>query len=209
MDLMDLMSSLNDLIDYEFELTEDGHIPPSVLRWFNACSNDLTDAARYPGRATFDYIPTVGEITLPVDFYKPIPEGFLFFEGYPLPELDLRQNTRYGFRRWGRVLYLQGLTKEGTLSIYYYKKLPKFTGDPTEVPVIPARFQEAYALFAAMRFMQFERDEMDSKADFHGEYEMMKRDLDIYTMSQDTAPYPTIRDAEKIRYSNSEWEDEI
>ncbi len=205
MDLLDLMSSLNDLIDYEYELTESGNIPPSVLRWFNACSNDLTDAARYPGRATLSLTSDLEEVSLPTEFYKPIPEGFVHLNGEALPELDLRQNTRYGFRRWGRILYLQGLPDTGTVSIYYYKRLPTFTGDPTEEPVIVDRFHEAYALFAAMRFMQFERDEMNSKADFHGEYEMMKRNLDIYTMSMDTAPYPAVKDADMRRYESNEW----
>ena len=189
------MQATADLADARYELTEEGSIPDRYLRWLNMCNNKITNVARYKGRATMDYNPAIPEISVPLDFHKPLKEGFLYFEGDELSYFDLNTRTqRKGYRMWGNTLILQGISDEGTLEMYYYRKLPEFEGEPDEVPVIDNDYHDLYIYFTAARHVQSERDELETKQDFHRDFRDRKGEFEIYRMSEDTAPYPTVRD---------------
>ena len=178
------------LVDDEYELDTNGHIPTKVLAWLNSCSRDLTDVARYPGRAIYNYVEGTDEIALPDDFHRMVMRGGIWFEGDEIPEQGLDVGNRYGFRRWGNTLILHGLDDDGELELFYYRKIPKFTGDPDEEPVIPESFHDLYVLYASAKHAQSLWDEIETKTDFYREYRDRKRELEIYMMSNDTAPYP-------------------
>src|SRR5690606_21811909 len=178
MTLEEIMALTGSLVDEEFEL-EDGKIPSELLRFYNACSQEISPIARVVGRATADYIPELTEITVPKDFLKRIPRGFLWFNGEEIPEQSLMTPNRRGYIMWGDVIILNNISdKPGTLLMYYYRKLPKFTGDPEEEPIIHEDFHDIYAFYAATRWFQGEPDEYEAKRDRQLDFERRKTDLD-------------------------------
>jgi len=192
MTLYEIARLLADMTDNEDHkrTTGEGKLPPRVVGWFNACSSDITEPARLKGMAEMEYDPAIEVVGMPKDFYRPVRRGFVWFEDDPVPRVGMLNNTRYGYRLWGDQLYFQGLEDEGKITIYYYRKIPKFEGKTDEEPVIPEQFHELYALYGAMRNMQMERDEMEAKRDFQEEYEIKKEELRIHRMQQDDTPYP-------------------
>lgn len=197
MTLNELMDEMAVMVDDEYSLVG-GQIPDKVLRWFNGCSRDIVEQARYVGRATYEFInpDSIEEIAVPDSFYKPVPRGFLWLDDEELSE-RLVNDTRTGFRRWGKTIILKDVP-EGTLTMYYYRKLPLFTGDPTEEPVIPEPFHDIYAMYAAVKHVQSLWDEIDIKRDYGEEYQYKRNELDLYTLANDTAPYPVT--SGQIRY---------
>lgn len=190
MTLEEMMILVGSLVDWKFELTSEGKIPPELVAFFNACSGDIVDVARYAKRATLNYEAgvTPTEFSLPVDYYK-LPEYALWYQGSPLKELNLNDHSSTGFRRWGKTIILQGLTGSGTLELYYYATLPRFVGNPNEEPVINVAFHDLYVLFAAAKFKQGQPDELEPKRDFWGEYRVRRMEFDLHMSSEDPMPY--------------------
>jgi hypothetical protein len=200
MQLVELMEMLNFMVDEEYELEPDGSLPAVITRLFNACSADLTEIARYPLRATYPYDKATdgSEINLPADTFKLIQKGGVWFGDTVLAEVPLTDTTSTsGYSKWGTVLILKGPPADaGTIKLYYFGKLPKFTGVSTEEPVIPEAYHELYALFAAMRYMQNlqDKDEIALKRDFQAEYQQKKAEFEAYMLENTPAPFSVTQD---------------
>lgn len=197
MNAQDILDYTGFLVDDEFELNSDGTLPKTYVALMNACSGAITDAARY--LKTIDLLFTAGatSLTLPSDVHKLIPKAALWLDGQPVPEVPLDDTVNAGYVNLGATLELrQPPTEDKTYKLYYFAKLPRLTGDPDEVPVIPEQFHEVYSLFIAMRYVQNYQDssELGLKKDFEGEYNGIRAELDAYTMTNVQMPYSSTKD---------------
>lgn len=156
-----------------------------LLPLFNACSGDIVDEARLTKRATALYAANPdGFVSFPRDFYKGVritfrPEGSE--ESFQLRPASLDRDDPYTYRKWGNQFAINPTDTDGRLELFYIAYLPKFEEDEEQEPAIPPPFHDIYALYAAFRLVQGERDELNAKRDFQADYFDRKRALDKYT----------------------------
>jgi len=195
--LQDLISLTGSLVDEAFTVSG-GKIPQELTSFFNACSGDLTDIARYTRRAVLDYDPAVvpNEVTLPNDLHKLAYRDAVWFNGSPLEECAFNDAGSRGYRLWGKTLLLQSILESGMIEVYYYSRLPRFEGLAVEEPVIPAQFHDLYALYAAAKWRQGQPGNLTEKRDLWSEYNQRKTVFELYAMINDPAPYPLTRESD-------------
>lgn len=206
MTLEELMYLLGDLVDEHFEL-EDGKVPDTITRYFNMCSNDINPVAKYLKVKRLDYLGGSGikRFSLPQDYMALVNENPLRFNGEPVPQVVRWGNGGFYIAN-GAINLEEPPTKDGTFELFYYAKLPKFTGDPEEEPVIEPQFHDIYARFAAVRWLQGDgfTSGFDAYSEFVRDYANRKRELEVYMLENSHMPY-TITPYVKQRYSKEEF----
>jgi hypothetical protein len=172
-----MFSDIKTRLDY---YVDDTVSPTVAVTLFNQCNEDLSPIAGYAQTVETDYDYTSPMVTLPTDLVQ-------------LIELEIKPESATEYTRIyaerGKVHYLYfgdsieipDQTENATLRLKYFAQLPAIAS-LSESPVIPARFHDLYALFAAAKYYQHEQQlDMGAKTDYWNEYLTKRAELEKVT----------------------------
>ncbi len=171
MTVSEMMGLLKTLVDDEVGLER-------ALVWFNECSDDIAAVARMRVSATAEF-EGGKEFALPSDLVTLVE---LKLDDTILLPAQFRISTpkSHPYSRWGGVIEFHEEQEEGTLHIYYHRRLQQLEGE-NDTPEIPFQFHRLYPLFAGARYWKMWGDEPQREHDLRLEYETLKAELNRYT----------------------------
>lgn len=168
--------------------------PDTAMELFDQCSEDISAISSYSRTVEAEFDKDVPIVSLPLDFLEPLElkikkEGeteYLRILGIGLvqpsdvstSQFNSSTDATTGYEIFGNAIEIRSETpKSGTLLLRYYANLPNVAA-LTDVPKLPARFHDMYALFAAAKYFQNYQDELKAKNDYWGEYQSKRLELD-------------------------------
>lgn len=161
---------------------EDDDIPLArFIIWANECSDDLAPVARKRVESTVAAWEGGEEFALPADLVE---IRQLKYDDEVILPANL--NTDYdtvNYSRWGSIIKFSEEMDAAELEISYYRRLTVFTLG-TDTPEIPVQYHRLYALWAASRYWKMHGDEIEKEHLLRSEYELLKKELDRYTLRE-------------------------
>jgi hypothetical protein len=169
---------VNNIISQVNRDVEESYDTGDVMDWINRCSDDLTPIAKLEGKTIFT-IDNTNSYTLPDDFHD---YAYVVVDGSFLQKITVQeQHSLTGYLPWGNQFSIENGPASGTITLYYYKKIPHVTGTD-ESPAIETEYHDLYILYGRAQ-IQFTEEEYD-RPDSMGLYESRKREYQTYRIKK-------------------------
>jgi hypothetical protein len=165
--LNEILDEVNRDLDESLELGE-------VIGWVNRCLDDLTPIAKKESLLVTD-TNTLNSYDLPDDLHE---IGFVVANDTEYERIAFNDNENKGFKTWANTLFLQPAATDGSLQLYYYKKLAHVSGS-VDIPEIEEQFHDLFVLYT-VAYNQFMEEEPQKQADALNRYAIRKREFADY-----------------------------
>lgn len=184
------MATVQELINRLEYLVDDDVSPEIAVMLFNMAQEDLSEVAGYTKIAETDFYRGADNINLPddlvdleevmvrksgeTDYTKRILDAFVHkYEDLPPGSSEIER-----YELLDDVLYFKPRAPyNGSVRIKYYALLPEIPIEMNYRPKLRTAYHRAFPLYAAAKYMQNWKDELNAKQDFYSEYLEVKASL--------------------------------
>lgn len=166
MNLEQIIEEINKDLDDEIENDE-------LIGWINRCIDDLSPIARQEQKAVIEITET-NDYELPDDFIKMF---MVSVNGKRYDTLPLSSNST-GYKVWGNNLSLSNGPSDGSIELYYYKRLSHLE-NMDDVPEIDPAFHDLFILYT-IGHHQFMDDELERETDAFTRYNARREEYKLF-----------------------------
>lgn len=167
----ELIKQVNRDLEEEYDAAD-------INEWLNRCLDDLTPVAKKEAKANIT-ITVDNSFLTPADLHE---LDYVEVNDCEYKLVPIRDKSSTGYKLWDGQLSLQNGPTDGTIDLYYHKKLTHLA-NPDDVPEIEEEFHDLLILYA-IGHLQFTEEDYDDRPDLLNRYQQRKNEFASYVAQQ-------------------------
>lgn len=175
--------NLKQLIEEVNKDIDDSLSSGDVLGWINRGLDDLTPVTRKESMKITEVVPE-NIYTLPEDLFE---IAFIRANGVEYSHIPFNDTANQGYKLWGNTMYFQPGLKDGSIEMFYFKRLTHLQNED-DVPEIDPSYHDLIVLYA-IAHSQYADEEPERQIDALNRYLARKREYGAHLLSRSNTTY--------------------